>query len=105
MSKYAQTAKVSHIAPDKFSPNCFKVDIVSFADMIGIADYVVFGVALVIPIIMALYYACIKKQKSNFEFLMANRNMSAFPIGFSLAANYLSAVIVTGKFSLSFAFS
>ena len=71
--------------------------------MIGIADYVVFGVALVIPIIMALYYACIKKQKSNFEFLMANRNMSAFPIGFSLAANYLSAVIVTGKFSLSFA--
>ena len=61
------------------------------------ADYVVFGIALVIPIIMALYYACIKKQKSNFEFLMANRNMSAIPMGFSLAANYLSAVIVTGK--------
>ena len=67
--------------------------------MIGIADYVVFGVALVIPIIIALYYACIKKQKSNFEFLMANRNMSAVPMGFSLAANYLSAVIVTGKFT------
>ena len=97
--------QVSDIAPDKFSPNCFMVYIVSFADMIGIADYVVFGVALVIPIIMALYYACIKKQKSNFEFLMANRNMSAFPIGFSLAANYLSAVIVTGKFSLAFAIS
>ena len=71
----------------------------SLTAMIGIADYVVFGVALVIPIIIALYYACIKKQKSNFEFLMANRNMSAVPMGFSLAANYLSAVIVTGKFT------
>ena len=65
---------------------------------IGVADYVVFGLSLVIPVIISLYYCCIKKQKSNSEFLMANRSMSAIPMSFSLCASYMSAVVITGKY-------
>merc|ERR1719266_1024328 len=63
---------------------------------IGVADYVVFGVSLVIPVIISLYFCCIKKQTSNSDFLMANRSMSAIPMSFSLCASYMSAVVITG---------
>ena len=66
---------------------------------IGVADYVVFGVSLVIPVIISLYYCCIKKQKSNSEFLMGNRSISAIPMSFSLCASYMSAVVITGKYN------
>ena len=66
---------------------------------IGVADYVVFGVSLVIPVIISLYYCCIKKQKSNAEFLMGNRSINAIPMSFSLCASYMSAVVMTGIFS------
>ena len=66
---------------------------------IGVADYVVFGVSLVIPVIISLYYCCIKKQKSNAEFLMGNRTINAIPMSFSLCASYMSAVVMTGMFS------
>ena len=64
---------------------------------IGVADYVVFGVSLVIPVIISLYYCCIKKQTSNSDFLMGNRSINAIPMSFSLCASYMSAVIITGK--------
>ena len=63
---------------------------------IGVADYVVFGISLVIPVIISLYYCCIKKQKSNAEFLMGNRSINAIPMGFSLCASYMSAIVITG---------
>ena len=63
---------------------------------IGVADYVVFGVSLVIPVIISLYYCCIKKQKSNAEFLMGNRSINAIPMSFSLCASYMSAIVITG---------
>ena len=65
---------------------------------IGVADYVVFGVSLVIPVIISLYYCCIKKQTSNSDFLMGNRSINAIPMSFSLCASYMSAVIITGKY-------
>ena len=69
---------------------------------IGVADYIVFGVSLVIPVIISLYFCCIKKQKSNADFLMANRSMSAIPMSFSLCASYMSAVVITGKYYFAF---
>jgi sodium-coupled monocarboxylate transporter 8/12 len=66
---------------------------------IGVADYVVFGVSLVIPVIISLYYCCIKKQKSNSEFLMGNRSIHAIPMSFSLCASYMSAVVIMGKYN------
>ena len=65
---------------------------------IGVADYVVFGVSLVIPVIISLYFCCIKKQTSNSDFLMGNRSINAIPMSFSLCASYMSAVIITGKY-------
>ena len=68
---------------------------------IGVADYVVFGVSLVIPVIISLYYCCIKKQKSNAEFLMGNRSINAIPMSFSLCASYMSAIVITGMIAVS----
>ena len=65
---------------------------------IGVADYVIFGVSLVIPVIISLYYCCIKKQKSNSEFLMGNRSINAIPMSFSLCASYMSAIVILGNY-------
>jgi len=63
---------------------------------ISVIDYVVFGISLLIPVIIALYYTFINKQKSNSSFLLGDRALSALPISFSLAVSYLSAVTITG---------
>ena len=64
--------------------------------MMGMVDYVVFGVSLVIPIIIALYFACIKKQRSISDFLIGNRSLSSVPMSFSLCTTYLSSLLLTG---------
>ena len=64
---------------------------------ISVIDYVVFAISLLIPVLIAIYYTFIKKQKSNAEFLLGDRSLSALPISFSLAVSYLSAVTITGN--------
>ena len=64
---------------------------------ISVIDYVVFGISLLIPVLIAVYYTFVKKQKTNATFLLGDRSLSALPISFSLAVSYLSAVTITGK--------
>jgi Na+/proline symporter len=64
---------------------------------ISVIDYVVFGLSLLIPVIIAIYFTFINKQKSNASFLLGDRALTAVPISFSLAVSYLSAVTITGE--------
>ena len=60
-------------------------------------DYGVFGLSLVIPLIIAIYYACVKTQRTTAQYMLGDRKVSAIPMAFSLTVSYLSAVTITGK--------
>lgn len=64
---------------------------------VSVWDYIVFGVSLVVPVAIALYYSCVQRQKTTSAVFLADRSLSALPISFSLAVSYLSAVTITGK--------
>ena len=64
---------------------------------VSVVDFIVFGVTLVVPVAIALYYSCVKKQKTTSAVFLADRTLSALPISFSLAVSYLSAVTITGE--------
>ena len=63
---------------------------------VSVVDFIVFGVSLVVPVAIALYYSCVKRQKTTSAVFLADRSLSAVPISFSLAVSYLSAVTITG---------
>lgn len=70
---------------------------------LSVVDFVVFGISLLIPVLIAVYYTFFNRQKTNATFLLGDRALSALPISFSLAVSYLSAVTITGKsFTLGF---
>ncbi len=89
---------------------------------VSVVDYCVFGASLVVPIgesylffyftkkfsnifsAIALYYACIKKQKTTNSVFLGDRTLSALPISFSLAVSYLSAVTITGTCVIKYYF-
>ena len=60
-------------------------------------DYGVFGLSLVIPVIIAIYYACVQGQRTTSQYMMADRKITALPMAFSLTVSYLSAVTITGR--------
>lgn len=64
---------------------------------VSVVDFIVFGVTLVVPVAIALYYSCVKKQKTTNAVFLADRSLSALPISFSLAVSYLSTVTITGN--------
>ncbi|CAH1790095.1 unnamed protein product [Owenia fusiformis] len=60
-------------------------------------DYVVFGVMLAISAGIGLFYAFTGgKQKTQKEYLMANRNMSTLPVAISICVSFLSAILILG---------
>lgn len=63
-------------------------------------DYGVFGLSLVIPVIIAVYYACVKTQRTTSQYMLGDRKVTAIPMAFSLTVSYLSAVTITGKTDL-----
>lgn len=67
------------------------------AGTFSIMDWVVLVGMLVISVGIGLYYAFIKKQKTNADLLVGGRNMAIFPSAMSLLATYMSAILVLGK--------
>ena len=63
---------------------------------VSVFDFIVFGVSLVVPVAIALYYSCVQRQKTTNAVFLADRSLSALPISFSLAVSYLSALTITG---------
>ncbi|CAG7829113.1 unnamed protein product [Allacma fusca] len=66
------------------------------AGTFSIMDWVVFAGTLVVSVLIGLYYAFIKKQRTNAELLVGGRNMAIFPSTMSLLATYMSAILVLG---------
>uniref|UniRef100_A0A915J7H4 Sodium-dependent multivitamin transporter n=1 Tax=Romanomermis culicivorax TaxID=13658 RepID=A0A915J7H4_ROMCU len=63
-------------------------------------DYVVFSITLLASTAVGFYYAFRgDRQRTNREFLMADRNMSVFPVSMSLLASFLSAITMLGTAS------
>ena len=62
-------------------------------------DYGVFALSLLVPLFVAVYYACVRRQDTNVSFFMGNRNVGAVPMAFSLAVTYISAGTITGESS------
>ena len=63
-------------------------------------DYSVFALSLLVPALVALYYAFVQRQKTTDAYFLGNRKMGAVPLAFSLAVSYLSAATITGEFPL-----
>ena len=62
-----------------------------------VADYVVFGLMLLISAAIGIYHGCTGgKQRTTNEYLLGNRSMKTFPIAISLLASYLSAITLLG---------
>ncbi|XP_045535023.1 putative sodium-dependent multivitamin transporter [Papilio machaon] len=60
-------------------------------------DYAIMTASVVISIVIGLYFRFSGgKQKTNEEYLLANRNMSIFPIAISLMASFMSAITLLG---------
>ncbi|XP_031345438.1 putative sodium-dependent multivitamin transporter [Photinus pyralis] len=72
---------------------------------LGIIDYVVISVILLISAGVGVYYHFTGgRQKSVTEYLLANRNMHVVPVAFSLMASLLSAVAILGAASESYTY-
>ena len=64
---------------------------------LGVWDYVVFAAMLVTSTAIGFYYACTGgRQKTQSEFLMANRSMGVIPVALSLLASFMSAITLLG---------
>ncbi|XP_067119661.1 putative sodium-dependent multivitamin transporter [Centruroides vittatus] len=71
----------------------------------GTADYVIFSLMLAFSAGIGVYYRFTGgKQKTSKEFLLADRNMSIIPVGFSLMASFMSAISLLGVSSEIYSF-
>lgn len=62
-----------------------------------LADYIIFGVMLLISVGIGVFYACAGgKQQTNREFLMADRSMRSLPVALSVLASFFSASTLLG---------
>ncbi|XP_048730498.1 sodium-coupled monocarboxylate transporter 1-like [Ostrea edulis] len=62
-----------------------------------IADYIVFGAMLLVSAGIGVYYAFAGgKQRTNKEFLMADRSMRSLPVALSVLASFFSASTLLG---------
>ena len=53
---------------------------------------------LLISVVIGLYYAFIKTQKTNMDLLVGGRKMAIVPSSLSLLASYMSAILILGEF-------
>lgn len=60
-------------------------------------DYAVFALSLMLPVLISLYYALVRRQDSAVQFATGGKKLAVVPAGFSLAVTYLSATLITGK--------
>ena len=68
------------------------------SDRFAVADYVVFSVTLLISALIGVWYGCGPggKQKTTAEYLLADRQMSIWPVAISLLVSFLSAITLLG---------
>ncbi|XP_072939942.1 putative sodium-dependent multivitamin transporter [Epargyreus clarus] len=63
----------------------------------GVWDYIIMTATMVASVLIGIYFRFSGgKQKTNEEYLMANRNMSIFPVAVSLMASFMSAITLLG---------
>ncbi|CAH2235995.1 jg12901 [Pararge aegeria aegeria] len=63
----------------------------------GVWDYIIMVATMVSSISIGLYFRFSGgKQKTNDEYLLADRNMSIFPVAVSLMASFMSAITLLG---------
>nr|XP_034829836.1 putative sodium-dependent multivitamin transporter [Maniola hyperantus] len=63
----------------------------------GVWDYIIMIATMVASIVIGLYFRFSGgKQKTNDEYLLADRNMSIFPVAVSLMASFMSAITLLG---------
>ncbi|CAH2991679.1 unnamed protein product [Chilo suppressalis] len=63
----------------------------------GVFDYVIMAATMVISVAIGLYFRLSGgKQKTNEEYLLADRNMSIMPVAVSLMASFMSAISLLG---------
>ena len=79
--------------PDDVGPTYILPDTPRFSPW----DYVVFIMVLALSAFIGVFYGCRGGgQKTTKEFLMADRQMSAFPVALSLLASFMSAITLLG---------
>ncbi len=63
----------------------------------GVVDYIVLCTMIVFSVVIGIYHAFRGgKQKTTKEFLLANRDMNPVPVGLSIAASFVSSLMVIG---------
>ncbi|XP_059145999.1 sodium-dependent multivitamin transporter-like [Physella acuta] len=63
----------------------------------GPVDYVVFAAMLIISMAIGVWFALRGgKQKTQGEYLMANRSLSILPVAISILVSYMSAILILG---------
>ncbi|XP_048007672.1 putative sodium-dependent multivitamin transporter [Leguminivora glycinivorella] len=73
--------------------------------MFGTWDYVIIAATLIISTAIGVYYRFSGgKQKTNEEFLLADRNMSIMPVAVSLMASFMSAISLLGGSSETYTY-
>ncbi|VVC33669.1 Sodium/solute symporter [Cinara cedri] len=64
---------------------------------LGIVDYIVFVIMLIISSGIGIYYRFTGgKQKTTQEYMLGNRNQSFIPVAFSLMSSFISAITLFG---------
>jgi len=64
---------------------------------LGVADYVVFGIMLIMSASIGVYYRFTGgKQKTTQEYMLGDKNQSIFPVAFSLMASFITAISMFG---------
>ncbi|XP_056654675.1 sodium-coupled monocarboxylate transporter 1-like isoform X1 [Monodelphis domestica] len=59
-------------------------------------DFTVFGAMLLISGLIGVYFAFFAGQETELDFLMAGRQMNAFPVSLSLSASFMSSLTLLG---------
>ncbi|XP_052740789.1 putative sodium-dependent multivitamin transporter [Bicyclus anynana] len=63
----------------------------------GVWDYIIMSATMIVSVAIGLYFRFSGgKQKTNDEYLLADRNMSIFPVAVSLMASFMSAITLLG---------
>ena len=67
------------------------------APTFGTLDYILFVLMLCTSTLIGLFFACRGgKQRTTEEYLMADRDLPAFPVAMSLLASFMSAITYLG---------
>ena len=61
-----------------------------------VADYVVFGLTLLVSAGIGVYHAVVSKPSTTTEYLLGSRKMMSIPVALSLLASFMSGVTILG---------